>query len=318
MTKLVLDLDTGIDDAMALAFACAWKEIELLGVTATYGNIDVERAAQNTLDLLALFGRKDIPVFRGAVQSSDPDWTAPHPAASNKHGSNGIGNVVLPASGRELESQDAVDFILEACDLYQKDLTLVATGPLTNLAACMDQDFERFKQVGKIVVMGGALTVTGSVTPFSETNMSHDPRAADRVFQSGLPVTLVGLDVTLRTEWTLDDTQKWRETGTLAGKKLAEIVDSYIKAYQQDDPERKGCALHDPLAVAVAVQPDLVNTLSLPMMVEVEGPGRGRTIADRFKLHGDHPQIDVAVEVQVEEFTRLFSETNLSFLRNCL
>lgn len=318
MTKLVLDLDTGIDDAMALAFACAWKEIELLGVTATYGNIDVERAAQNTLDLLALFGRKDIPVFRGAVQSSDPGGTAPHPAAENKHGSNGIGNVVLPASGRELESQDAVDFILEACDLYQKDLTLVATGPLTNLAACMNQDFDGFKQVGKIVVMGGALTVTGSVTPFSETNMSHDPRAADRIFQSGLPVTLVGLDVTLRTEWTLDDTQKWRETGTLAGKKLAEIVDSYIKAYQQDDPERKGCALHDPLAVAVAVQPDLVNTLSLPMMVEVEGPGRGRTIADRFKLHGDHPQIEVAVEVQVEEFTRLFSETNLNFLRNCL
>lgn len=318
MTKLILDLDTGIDDAMALAFACAWDQIELLGVTATYGNIDVERAAQNTLDLLALFGRKDIPVFRGAVQSSDPGWTAPHPAASNKHGSNGIGNVVLPASGRELESKDAVDFILEACDLYQKDLTLVATGPLTNLAACMDQDFERFKQVGKIVVMGGALTVTGSVTPFSETNMSHDPRAADRIFQSGLPVTMVGLDVTLRTEWTLDDTQKWRETGTLAGKKLAEIVDSYIKAYQKDDPERKGCALHDPLAVAVAVQPDLVNTLSLPMMVEVEGPGRGRTIADRFKLHGDHPQIEVAVEVQVEEFTRLFSETNLNFLRNCL
>lgn len=101
-------------------------------------------AAQNTLNLLDLFGENHIPVFRGAV-----------------------------------------DFILEACDEYQENLTLVATGPLTNLAACIDQDFDRFKQVGKIVVMGGALTVTGSVTPFSETNMGHDPRAADRVFQSG-------------------------------------------------------------------------------------------------------------------------------------
>lgn len=316
MKNIILDLDTGIDDAMALAFACASDQINLLGVTATYGNIHMEGAAQNTLDLLDLFGQSHIPVCHGAGQSSDQDQPPPHSSASNKHGQNGLGNIILPPSDREIHSQEAVDFILEACDKYKDDLILVTTGPLTNLAACMDKDLDTLKQVGKIVVMGGALTVTGSVTPFSETNISHDPRAAHQVFQSGLPVTMVGLDVTLRTEWTLEDTQKWRESGSLAGQKLADIVDAYIRAYQQDDPGRKGCALHDPLAVAVAIQPDLVTTLALPMMVEVEGPGKGRTIGDRYKLHGDHPQIDVAIQVQVEEFTRLFSETSLTLFKN--
>lgn len=317
MKKIILDLDTGIDDAMALAFACASEEINLLGVTATYGNIYMEGAAQNSLDLLDLFGQHHIPVYPGSRQSSDQVQPTPPSSSGNKHGLNGLGNVVLPPSDRKIQTQDAVDFILESCETYKDDLTLVTAGPLTNLAACMDKDLETLKQVGKIVMMGGALTVTGSVTPFSETNISHDPRAANQVFQSSLPLTMVGLDVTLRTEWTLEDTEKWRETGSLAGQKLADIVDSYIKAYQKDDPRRKGCALHDPLAVAVAIQPDLVTTLSLPMIVEVEGPGKGRTIADRYKLHGDYPQIEVAVQVQVEEFINLFSETNLDFLKTC-
>ena len=197
-----------------------------------------------------------------------------------------------------MATESAVDFILRACQAYGADLSIVATGPMTNLALAIQKDLPTLKKVGQIVIMGGALTVCGNVSPFAEANISQDPEAADLLFKSGLPVTMVGLDVTLRTLFTRTDTAEWRALGTPAAKAYADMVDYYIKAYEVTSPHLHGCALHDPLAVAVAIDPSLVTTFPLNLKTEIEGPSRGRTIGDNARL--DDPATRTAVCVQVD------------------
>lgn len=302
MTKMILDLDTGIDDALAIAYAVASPEVDLIGITGTYGNVLMEDGVQNALKLLNLFNKTEVPVFKGLPHASHKDNFDVLEVSSFIHGENGIGDIELEKPSREPEAQSAVDFILEACDKYQKDLVIVATGPMTNLAAAIDQDLDRLKQAREIVIMGGALTVPGNVSPFAEANISQDPPAADKLFKSGLPITMVGLDVTLRTLLTYEETKNWRKLGTESGQKMADMVDYYIKAYETTSPELDGCALHDPLAVALAIQPHMADYLPLHMQVETEGVSAGRTIGDTERLNDPSPNVRVAVQVDTEKF----------------
>ena len=150
--------------------------------------------------------------------------------------------------------------------------------------------------------MGGALTVCGNVAPWVEANISQDPDAANDVFRSGIPCTMIGLDVTLQTLLTYKETQKWRDLGTEAAKFYADMTDFYIKAYETTSPHLGGCGLHDPLAVGVAVDPTLVNTLPINMQVDTEGETRGRTIGDNTRLNDPHKSMEVAVQVDVKRF----------------
>ncbi|USS84469.1 nucleoside hydrolase [Fructilactobacillus myrtifloralis] len=302
--KMILDVDTGIDDAMAIAYAVADPAVELIGVISSFGNIEADRAAANALRILNLVGAPDVPVFVGHRNPLDHEYNR-LPINAQIHGDNGIGDVQLPTPNQAVATQNGVDFLLAAAQQYGKDLTIVATGPMTNLAAALTKAPEVMQQVGNITIMGGALTVPGNVTPVAEANVEQDPVAANQLFTSGLPITMVGLDVTLRTLLTKDETAQWRTTE--AGTKMADIVDYYINVYADIYPELGGCSLHDPLAVGVAIDPSFVETISLNMLVTTEhDPYYARTIGDKARLNAPNPNVKVAVAVDIDRYLAVF------------
>lgn len=304
--KMILDLDTGIDDALAIAYALAHPQIDLIGIVSSYGNVVVDQAARNSLDLLAMLGHPEIPVFKGLPHASTADHFDVMPVSAQIHGKNGIGEVKIARSSREPEAQSGVDFMIEAAHKYQSQLLIVPTGPLTNLAAALKKDPEIADLVGRVVLMGGALTVPGNVNPVTEANINQDPAAANEVFRNHIPLTMVGLDVTTRTLLTTKETQQWRDLNTTAGKNYADIVDYYIDAYKVTNPHLGGCALHDPLAVAVAIEPTLVDTLALNMKVDVDGPFAGRTIGDETRINEPARDTLACVNVNVPLFLEEF------------
>lgn len=316
--KMILDLDTGVDDALAIAYALADPEVDLIGIVSSYGNNLLDVCAENSLKLLELLGHTDIPVFKGLPHSCTTDHFDVMQVSKDIHGDNGIGDVELPAPSRALEEQSGVDFYIEAAHKYSKDLIIIPTGPMTNLAAALKKDPEIANLIGNVTFMGGALTVEGNVTPVAEANINQDPKAADEVMKSNLPLTMVGLDVTLRTLLTKNETKQWRELGTASGKAFADITDFYIDAYYNLDIDKRGCALHDPLAVGVGIDPSFVSTISLFMkVVYQEGPYYGRTIGDNAKLNDPNPNVKVAVNVDKERYLKaLMDRLNKLFKEN--
>lgn len=307
--KMILDLDTGVDDALAIAYALADPEVDLIGIVSSYGNNLLDVCAENSLKLLELLGHTDIPVFKGLPHSCTTEHFDVMQVSEDIHGDNGIGDVELPAPSRALEEQSGVDFYIEAAHKYGKDLIIIPTGPMTNLAAALKKDPEIADLIGNVTFMGGALTVEGNVTPVAEANINQDPKAADEVMKSNLPLTMVGLDVTLRTLLTKNETKQWRELGTASGKAFADITDFYIDAYYNLDIDKRGCALHDPLAVGVGIDPSFVSTISLFMkVVYQEGPYYGRTIGDNAKLNDPNPNVKVAVNVDKERYLKAFMD----------
>ena len=307
--KMILDLDTGVDDALAIAYALADPEVDLIGIVSSYGNNLLDVCAENSLKLLELLGHTDIPVFKGLPHSCTTDHFDVMQVSKDIHGDNGLGDVELPTPSRALEEQSGVDFYIEAAHKYGKDLIIIPTGPMTNLAAALKKDPEIADLIGNVTFMGGALTVEGNVTPVAEANINQDPKAADEVMKSNLPLTMVGLDVTLRTLLTKNETKQWRELGTASGKAFADITDFYIDAYYNLDIDKRGCALHDPLAVGVGVDPSFVSTISLFMkVVYQEGPYYGRTIGDNAKLNDPNPNVKVAVNVDKERYLKAFMD----------
>lgn len=156
--KILLDLDTGIDDALALTYAIGLPDVELLGVTTTFGNVTVETAVKNTINILGLLGKSDIPVFEGAPHAWKADSYEPDEILHRIHGRNGIANVDLGEAKRQKADGNAVDFIIETAEKYGGQLTLITTGPMTNLANAIKKNRKAIEKIGKIVSMGGALT----------------------------------------------------------------------------------------------------------------------------------------------------------------
>ena len=314
MKKLILDLDTGVDDALAISYALGSPEVELIGITGTYGNVLVEQGVRNALAITDLLGHPEVKVYQGLPHSSTTNSFSVLPISAFIHGENGIGDVSIPDSSRSVESEPAVDFIIDAVKTYGKDLIYVPTGPMTNIQAALKKAPEIKDEIGGIVLMGGALTVPGNCNACMEANISQDPEAADYLFRSGAPTTMVGLDVTLQTLLTYKETKRWRDLGTKAGTFLADMTDFYIKAYETTAPHLGGCGLHDPLAVGVAVDPTLVTTLPINMKVDLEGPTRGRTIGDETRLNDPVKTMKVAVGVDVPRFLDEFMTriTNLA------
>lgn len=306
--KIILDLDTGIDDALAIAYCLGAPEAELIGITGTYGNVTVAQGVTNSRALLSLLGSPDIPVIPGC----DRPWGrgsasafTPTAGSSFIHGANGLGGVEIDhgtvGEGRTEDVADtsgdaAIRFFHEAVQRFGDDVTIVPTGALTTVAEAM----KRYEDVAhaRIVLMGGALTVPGNVTAVAEANISQDPDAADFVFRHGTNVTMVGLDVTLQTLLTKEHTKKWREQGTRAGTVYANIVDYYIDAYATTSPHLGGCGLHDPLAVAVALDPRLVSFFDTNLKVDCGG----RTIGNEQCMQDPVKKTHVAVDVDAERF----------------
>ncbi|UWE93206.1 nucleoside hydrolase [Corynebacterium diphtheriae bv. mitis] len=303
----MLDLDTGIDDALALAYTLGSPELDLIGVTATYGNVLVETGVRNDLALLELFGRSDVPVFAGEPHALAKDGFEVLEISAFIHGKNGIGEAEVAEPVGVVQELSAVDFLIESVERYGDELIIVPTGAMTNIAAAMKKS-ETFARDAQIVFMGGALTVPGNVSQWAEANVNQDPEAADIMVRNAGDITMVGLDVTLQTLLTYAETATWRALGTPAGNFLADATDYYIKAYDTTAPHLGGCGLHDPLAVGVAIDPSLVTLVPINLKVDTEGPTRGRTIGDEVRLNDPHKNCKVAVGVDVDRFLKEFME----------
>jgi len=305
--KMILDVDTGIDDALALLLALKSKDVELVGITTVFGNVDVERATLNTLQVVELAGRAgEVPVAKGTDRPLFRTWDGPVP---HIHGSNGIGGYELPMPSQRPIEESAADFIIRQTHEQPGEITLVFVGRLTNLAIALAKDPTIAKKAKRLVLMGGALRVPGNVTPVSEANIWGDPEAAHRVFESGMPITMVGLDVTMEAVWHGEHIRQLKEQ---AGPGLAKqvdfienIVDFYFKAYEKQNGFY-GSPLHDPLAVAVAFDPSFCETEDWYVQIETKGElSSGATIAD-FRRPPEKTNASVCVAVHRERFLEHF------------
>ena len=293
MINLVLDLDTGIDDAIALSIAAKDERINLLGVTCTYGNVTVDESAYNTLALLSLLDRSDVPVYKGrdrALLSSSPYF--PHEAGRKIHGPKGSGDITLKESKRSIEKINALDY-LASLMMKRDDFTIITTGPMTNLASVLSSYPTLSSWKGKVIFMGGALTVRGNVNHFAEANIFKDPEAAKIVVESGLDVTMIGLDVTERTRLYRTNADKWKDRGSEIGETLGSMLDYYIDNTLGMDETY----VHDPSAVIASLHPEYYSFLPLPLTVETEGLDRGRVVVDEKRLLDRDKMVKVALDV---------------------
>ncbi|QOR70133.1 nucleoside hydrolase [Ruania alkalisoli] len=277
-TPLYLDCDTGIDDALALAYLLASPEVHVAGIGTVSGNVSAAVAAENTQALLALAGREEIPV---AVGSTDPLRGTFAGGSPDVHGQNGLGGVSLEPATARPDPRDAVDLLIDLARQYPGELRILAIGPLTNLAQAIEREPELPALVRDVVVMGGAVLAPGNVSAVAEANIANDPEAAAAVLSADWDVMLVPLDVTM--EHTLDELGRRRllEAPEAISRAVGESLEAYLDRYLQVYGYR-ACALHDPLAAALlvgTVQP--TRAPRVPVVVDhSDGPGRGQTIAD--------------------------------------
>ena len=315
-TPVLIDTDPGIDDALAILLALGSPEISVEAITTVAGNVGVDLGTANAFRVLDVARPHHRPrVARGAAGP----LVGALITAAHFHGDDGLGNLgrLREADGRPrypepshtLEMLDGADLILETADRFAGRLVVVALGPLTNVALALQRDRRRLAQAARIVVMGGAVAVPGNVTPAAEFNIHVDPEAASAVFASGLPVELVPLDVTRRVVLTAADL---RAALARHGGPTARFIQDFT-AHGFDFETQQGdgsMALHDPLAVGVALDQSLVTLEPLHLVVECEGRlTRGMTVADRRpRRTGPAPTCRAALEVDAPRFLRLFLE----------
>jgi inosine-uridine nucleoside N-ribohydrolase len=302
----IVDCDPGLDDALALLLVLASPELELLGVTTVAGNQTVEKTTANALQVLELAGREDVPVARGA----DGPLVGELVVADDAHGESGLGGLVLPEPTAEPANEHAVDFLAERLLGADRPITLFALGPLTNVALLLALHPEVTRGIDRIVLMGGAIG-EGNMTASAEFNIWIDPEAAASVFESGLDVTMVGLDVTNRAVLTPEDAERLRGGGPV-GAAAASMLDFYLGFYEAAY-EHGGAPIHDAVAVAQVVRPEVVTTLPRRVDVELGGLCRGRTIVDmRRRATLPEPNARVAVDIDVQAFRDLLLERLIS------
>lgn len=283
MQPMIIDVDTGVDDAVALSYAVA-KHANLLGVTTVAGNVPIGYATRNTLDVLSFLGREDIPVHRGASRP----LTAAYQDATHVHGGNGLGGFELPRSSAGEGTLAGPAFIIQSAAKYPGELVLVTLGPLTNLAIGLNVRPELVDLIDRVVVMGGAFQEAGNVTPHAEFNVYVDPDAAHQVFSAPWKnLTVVGLDVTHRTVFSRE---QWAAIPSGVGGAPALVRGVMERTFTERD--MTGFYLHDPLAVAVALEPDLVSGSSQVVTVEPAGEQRGRTTTSE----GEGPLVATTVD----------------------
>ncbi|OZB88102.1 MAG: hypothetical protein B7X41_09900 [Microbacterium sp. 14-71-5] len=300
-TAVIIDTDPGIDDALALMLAFASPELDVRAVTTVGGNTGLAHTTDNALRLLHLLQRNDVPVAAGADvplvrRDSRPD--------TSTHGEDGFGGVRLDPSPREADTRSAVQLMIDVIDQSAEPLTLIALGPLTNVAALIATAPATAARLRRIVLMGGGARLLGNMTPTAEFNIWFDPEAAARVFASAIPVTMVGLDVTHRALTAPDDWADLHGGGAVAAAVLG-MVDYYTR-YHQDRYGTSSTAQHDSLAVAAVIDPSLIETTRLAVDVEYVGTlTRGMTVVDVESVgHGDQ-RTDVALGVDTARFNQL-------------
>ena len=338
-TRLILDVDTGIDDSLAILYAAASPEVELVAVTCVPGNVDARQVAANTLAILELAGRGDVEVALGR----ETPLVRPLETAPETHGPRGLGYAELPPAAGTLSTRHAVDLLIDEARRAPGEITLVTLGPLTNLAMAVLREPDLPRLFRRYVLMGGAYRSPGNTAPTTEWNINVDPDAAKVVFSAwaaaraadpsvGRPVAL-GLDVTERAKILPDHVvalarragsspddslalargeDPMHATRSVASNPIVRYVADALRFYMEFHSRYDGfygAFIHDPLAVAATLDPSLIRTESLAVDIELGGTlTTGETVTDWRRVWGREPNIDVAVEADATEFLARFVE----------
>jgi len=279
---IILDTDPGIDDAIALFLALRSPEIEIVGLTTVFGNSTVETTTRNALNLLHVAGRTDLPVARGASQ---PLVLPLGKTGEFVHGQDAMGDIgwtdILIPHLKPID-KPAAQFIVEQVMANPGQITLVAIGPLTNLALALQLE-PRIAQAARcVVIMGGSVAAPGNVSPTAEANIYNDPHAAEMVFSAGWPLTMAGLDVTTAVRMDAPRFAALRDSASPLGRFVSQIAPRYQRFHRERYGYENGAVdVHDPSAIAYLIDPTLFASCEWRMVIPVEGPARGTTIADR-------------------------------------
>lgn len=301
MTKLLIDVDTGVDDSIALLYALNHPDVEIVGITTAFGNTYAENAAVNSLKIIELSGtEQEIPVVVGAHQPLNGEWDGP---VTWIHGDNGLGNVDFPEPKRKPITDIPVeDFLYETACKHEGELVLVTLGRLTNIALTLQKHPDFAKKIKRVVMMGGTVNACGNVSPVVEANFWGDPEACDQVFMSGMEIMTVGLDVTTKIRLTMDHValmEKYcSEKCRPAVNYMKQALEPYIDGGRRQDHFAGYCPLHDPLAMVATVKRDIVKTERRRARIECGGTYcRGMVVTDRRVNPIDAEYIEFALEV---------------------
>jgi purine nucleosidase len=300
--KIIYDTDPGIDDALGLLLLAASPEIDLLAITVTHGNTSQEKCLNNALKLVELTGITKVPVARGAEEPLVKELSV----AEETHGEGGLGYAILPKSAISPCSELAHDLIIRLVRENPGEVTLLCVGPMTNIALAFLKAPEIVSKVRRIVSMGGAIHYPGNVTPQAEYNVFCDPEAFEIVLKSGIDFTLVPLDVTYQCILTTDHLEKITEARSEIRSFIFDSTRFYME-FHEDYQGIKGCAINDPLAAAILLDPTLVKNRDYYLTIELTSPtSKAKTIADHYGLLKSAPNAKVSMEVDVERFMELF------------
>jgi len=302
--KILIDTDPGIDDSMAIFLALRSPELEVCGLTTVHGNSDVKQTTRNARQILDLAGRTDIPVAMGA---SRPLVRPSHGGAPQVHGDNGLGNISLPQPQAPLVDVPAAWFIVQQIMANPGDVTLVALGPLTNLALALLLEPRIVQAVHDVVLMGGAAFRPGNISPVAEANIYHDPEAAKMVFEASWPVTMVGLDVTTQVIMDSQYVAALAQKGNELTQFIAKITQCYMKFYREQH-QLDGFYVHDSSAITYVLRPELFHTRSCSVLVQITGGCAGCTIADCSTLAKRRANTQVCVDVDAPGLLELYRE----------
>ncbi len=305
--KLILDGDYGIDDSLAALYLAHQPGVEIVAVGSVHGNASAATAARNALTVLDVAGLGDVPVAVGAARP----LAQPVQIATRVHGSDGLGGCApaAPPSGRRPRGVAAAVQLMEALRAHPGECTVVATGPLTNLALAVLLDPGVAPLAAGVVVMGGTVSAPGNVGPLAEANLAHDPEAAQAVLAARWPVTLVGLDVTMKTWLEGPHLERIEASRTPAGRFAWAILQHYL-AYYEERHGRRGCPLHDPSAACIALDPTLASFASWAVDVELRSErNRGMLIVDRRPFVSPPPgapPVKIATDVDAGRLVAAF------------
>jgi purine nucleosidase len=302
--RILIDTDPGIDDSLAILLALASPELALEGLSVVHGNCSAEQGTLNALSVLELAGAGHIPVARGCeLPLVQPSLLAPE-----THGNTGLGHAKLPAPKAKPAGRHGVDFLIERILAAPGELTVVAIGPLTNLALALRREPRIGGAVKELIIMGGAIRHQGNTTPQAEFNVFVDPHAAHIIYHSGMPLTLVPLDVTYQCILTPAHVKRLLEIKSPISGFVADSTRFYME-FHDEYQKIEGCVINDPLALALTFMPELCDYEEHHVDVDISGGiSMGNTFADFYKLTGKPANMRVALGVRGPDFIELFLE----------
>ena len=300
-TRIIIDTDPGVDDALAFLLALASPEIKLEALTTTHGNVTLEKATRNALSVLELAGAGHIPVASGSVVP----LVEPLRASAAVHGESGIGNSRLPEPKMKLVPAHAVDYLIERVLTEPQALSIFPIGPLTNIAMAIRKEPRFIDAVKELVIMGGAILEYGNITPQAEFNIYVDPHAAHIVFHSGIPITLIPLDVTHKYLLKPPHVDRLMRIDSPISRFIRDAIEVYLEA--SFALGHAGSSLHDPLTLATILAPELLTLKEYYVDVDISGGvSMGKTFADILNLTKKPANMKVAMGVRGEDFIELF------------